>query len=106
FESLAASRRDLFTLTGTDRAERLTGRHVTASFFHALGIQPALGRDFTDADDRPDAAPVVIVSHEFWQRALGGAADIVGTMLRLCSASIPTPTAISTSASSRCCRAS
>ena len=83
FESLAASRRDLFTLTGTDRAERLTGRHVTASFFHALGIQPALGRDFTDADDRPDAAPVVIVSHEFWQRALGGAADIVGTMLRL-----------------------
>jgi predicted permease len=83
FESLAASRPDLFTLTGTGRAERLDGRHVTANFLHVLRVSPLLGRDFEDTDDRPGAAPVAIVSHEFWRRALGGTPQAIGTTLRL-----------------------
>ena len=57
FESLANSREESYTLTGTERAQRLRGRRVTGNFFHVLGVSPALGRGFTDDDDRPNAAP-------------------------------------------------
>jgi putative ABC transport system permease protein len=83
FESLTASRPDLFTLAGRDRAERLDGRHVTADFFHVLGVRPAFGRDFAATDDRPDAPPVVIVSHELWERSLGATPAAVGSTLAL-----------------------
>ncbi|MDQ6925771.1 MAG: ABC transporter permease, partial [Candidatus Eremiobacteraeota bacterium] len=40
-------------------AERVPGRAVSANYFALLGARPALGRFFTPADDRPDAAPEV-----------------------------------------------
>jgi putative ABC transport system permease protein len=83
FESLAASRNDVFVWTGAGRAERLTGRHVTAAFFHVLGVKPALGRDFVEDDDRRGAAAVAIVSNEFWKRSLGGDPDAIGRTLVL-----------------------
>ena len=59
-------------------AERIRGRVVTWTYFSLLGIRPALGRDFTDADDRPGSPPVAIVTHGFWQRRLGGRPDVIG----------------------------
>ena len=53
-------------------AERLRGRVVSWSYFELLGIQPLLGRLFSPSDGRPGAAPVVVVSHRFWQERLGG----------------------------------
>ena len=41
-------------------------------YFSLLGITPAFGRDFTEADGRPGSPPAVIVSHGFWQQRLGG----------------------------------
>ncbi len=64
-------------------AERIRGRVVTWTYFSLLGIRPALGRDFTDADDRPGSPPVAIVTHGFWQRRLGGRADVIGKPIRL-----------------------
>ena len=83
FASLAASRHELVILTGGDRPERLIGRRVTANFFQTLGVAPVIGRSFTDADDRPDAAPVAIVSDQFWKNGLGGSSDVVGKVLVL-----------------------
>ena len=42
-----------------DRTQRVTG-----NFFQVLGVPPALGRGLTGEDDRPNAAPVVLVSVE------------------------------------------
>ena len=68
FETLAARRNDSpQTLTGIDQARRIRARRVTGNFFRAIGVAPALGRDLTDDDDRPNAAPAVIVSDGFWQ---------------------------------------
>src|SRR5581483_1299447 len=53
-------------------AERLPARVVTWTYFGLLGITPALGRDFTEADGKAGAARAVIVSHGFWQQRLGG----------------------------------
>src|SRR5579863_2050108 len=52
---------------------------VSGSYFPVLGVGPALGRVIEPADDgAPGAGPVVVLSYDFWQAQLGGAADIVG----------------------------
>src|SRR5690606_41893346 len=48
-----------------------------------LGITPALGRAFVAADDRPGAAPVVLLSQGFWQREFGGRPDVIGRTLEM-----------------------
>ena len=48
----------------------LEGAAVTAELLPMLGVQPALGRIFTAADDRDGAPRTVILSHGLWQAAL------------------------------------
>ena len=56
---------------------------VSGNFFRLLGVRPALGRAFTDEDDRvPVGQPVAIVSHGFWQE-LGGSRSIIGRTVLL-----------------------
>ena len=56
------------------------GNHIraSASLFQTLGVAPRLGRAFTPEDERPGGAPVMILSHDFWQRRFGGDPSIVG----------------------------
>ena len=56
---------------------------VSDAFLSLLGVELAMGRGFVDADYRVDAAPVILVSHQYWQRDLGGRPDIVGAVARL-----------------------
>jgi predicted permease len=61
------------------RVERAWAMLVTGNYFDAVRIRPALGRTFVPAEDRtPGAAPVVVLSHRFWQRRFGGSPAIVG----------------------------
>jgi predicted permease len=64
-------------------AERFVGGYVSANMFPLIGERPILGRDFMDADDRPGAAPTVILGYRVWQRRYGGAPDIVGRAVRV-----------------------
>ena len=50
----------------------IQSRRVSADFFRAIGIVPPMGRDFTAEDDRPGAAPVVILSYRIWKSLLNG----------------------------------
>src|SRR6185369_15442 len=62
------------------------GIFSSAGMFDTLGVAPVLGRAFTDADDRPGGGqdgPVAVISHAFWQRRFGGAADTIGRRLTL-----------------------
>ena len=52
---------------------------VTPGMFEMLGRRPVLGRTFTDAD----VQTAVVVSHGFWQRRLGGDADVIGRVLTI-----------------------
>jgi putative ABC transport system permease protein len=83
FSALALSRDEPATLTGVDRAQRLRGRRVTANFFAVVGVAPAIGRSFADADDKPNAAPVAVVSDGLWQTQMGGDPAVVGHVLKL-----------------------
>jgi putative ABC transport system permease protein len=83
FETLAISRSSPVTWSGGPETRRLEGRRVSYNFFDTLGVHPALGRGFVPADDRAGAALVVIVTHEFAERSLGGATTAVGRGLTL-----------------------
>ena len=83
FEPLSLSREESYTLTGIERAQRLRGRRVTGNFFHVLGVSPALGRGFTDEDDRPAAVPAVIASDGYWRAQLGADPAVIGRTLKL-----------------------
>jgi hypothetical protein len=57
---------------------------VSANYFSTFGVSLARGPGFDPAsDDRPSAAPRVVVSHGFWRNRLGSDPDIVGKTLTL-----------------------
>ena len=54
-------------------AERADGDLVSGNYFEVLGVDPALGRLFTAADDKtPGGHPVAVISYGYWQRRFGG----------------------------------
>jgi putative ABC transport system permease protein len=64
--------------------ERILGQTVSPGMFRTLGVQPIIGRTFTDAEDVVDqVAPVVVISHRMWQRRFHGDPAIVGRTLTL-----------------------
>ncbi len=73
------------TLTGSGDPEQVRVLTVTDGTLQALGVQPALGRWFVDAEHSPGAgAPAsVIVSYAFWQRRFGGDGSVLGRALAL-----------------------
>lgn len=79
FESMAAMRGAATNLTGLEVPVRIQGAAVTPAFFELLGASPVLGRAFSDDEAAPGAAPVVVISHGLWQRALGGDPAVLGT---------------------------
>jgi len=57
---------------------------VTANYFSELGASAAYGRLFdAKTDDTPDAPPVVVLGHSFWQRQFGGDPSVVGRTIRI-----------------------
>ena len=64
--------------------ERILGQTVSPSMFRTLGVQPLIGRAFTDAEDEVDqVAPVVVISHRMWQRRFFGEPAIIGKVVTL-----------------------
>ena len=83
FSHLTAYREDGFNLQTGTGTQRLEGTRVTADFFHVLGVQPALGRDFSAQEDAPGGERVVIISHALWQQSFGGSAQLIGQQLKV-----------------------
>ena len=89
FESAAAWYTTSFNLAESGETRYVRGIMTSGGFFDLFGVHPAAGRLLTPADDRRarggipfESAAVAVISHGFWQRQFGGAADVVGTPLR------------------------
>jgi putative ABC transport system permease protein len=82
FTDLASTQPADATLSGDGEPEQVPARKVTWTFWGVLGVQPTLGRVFTEGEDNK-SVPVVVISHGLWQRRFGRASDIVGRKISL-----------------------
>jgi predicted permease len=67
------------TITGSGMAERRQAAWATRSLFDVLGVSASIGRIFSEDEDTPGGANVVILSHAYWQSHYGGEPGVVGT---------------------------
>ncbi len=82
FVELAASRNESRRLTGLEQPVVPLTHAVTDNYFELLGARPHLGRLLEPGENESEGSPVV-VSYGLWQSALGGRADVVGSVLQL-----------------------
>src|SRR5579862_6888247 len=80
FEDMAIMRPDGYNLTGVrnELPESVGAEAGSSNLFSLLGVQPALGRDFTEADDKRGSAVVMLTWSVFERRFAGNAKVVVG----------------------------
>lgn len=78
FEAFAGYRGASVTVVvpGGSGPERLLGARVTAEFFNAIGVQPAVGRAFAASEDTPGHDNVAIIGYGLWQTHYGGRTSV------------------------------
>ena len=73
-----------FNFSANSQTDRASGEMVSSNFFSVLGVNPYLGRFFSDADDKTAGAQAeAIVSHGFWTRRLGADPTLIGKTVHL-----------------------
>ncbi len=85
-ELVAVSYTDRMDLTYASDAEMEKGlvQYVSGWMWESFGLHPALGRLFTQQDDRgPGAHPVAVLSYDYWSRRFGRDPEVIGRTLRL-----------------------
>src|SRR6266852_5423490 len=83
FEAMVAGEPEEFVLSGEGEPQRVLGLRVSADYFHALGVEAALGRTFLADEDQSGRNRVVILSHGLWQRRFGSNPKMMGEVVRL-----------------------
>jgi predicted permease len=73
------------SVTGLGEPEQVRTLTVTYETLQLLGIQPMLGRWFSEADDSPETAgpDPVILTYGYWQRRFGGAESAIGRRMTI-----------------------
>jgi len=83
FEEVALYSLESRTLGNGDARRWAFSMQVTPSFFRVLGVEPALGRAFTEDEGEPGNESKVILGHHLWQELFGGEEAAVGRELRV-----------------------
>jgi putative ABC transport system permease protein len=65
-----------------DFFEEVWGARVSANFVAFWDTVPLLGRGFLADEGKPGQESVIVLSHRFWRKRLGGRDDIVGQAIR------------------------
>jgi len=82
-ERMSAFREGRAPLITNGQSQTLTLALATADLFVAMGQAPVLGRAFLPGEDAAGAAPVMVLSHRYWQDDLAGRADVIGRTLQV-----------------------
>ena len=72
-------------LGGIDDPERLIVGRASGDFSKVVQVAPVIGRFFTEAEDKPGAAKVAMLSYGLWQRRFGGRQDVLGQTIQISS---------------------
>ncbi|MBV9743428.1 MAG: ABC transporter permease [Acidobacteriia bacterium] len=70
------------TIGAPGETEYTGGVRVSSNFFSVLGAPLLRGREFLPEEDRPGAAPVIIISSFLWQRHFGSSPSAIGSSFR------------------------
>ena len=81
FEKIGVYNRNSYNLTGYGEAERILTAQVSADLFSVLRVNAAIGRLFTNEEDKPGANPVAVLGYNLWQRRFGGQSSILNQAL-------------------------
>jgi putative ABC transport system permease protein len=73
------------SVTGLGEPEQVRTAFVTYGMLQALGVQPMLGRWFSEADEAPSTTgpDPVILTYGYWQRRFGGDASAIGRSMTI-----------------------
>jgi predicted permease len=83
FEGIAEFSSMTFNLIGRDEPVQVTAGIVSGNFFDVMGLEPALERLFGPGDDGEAAAPVMVLTFDYWMEAFGGDPGVVGATLEV-----------------------
>jgi putative ABC transport system permease protein len=83
FREVAAVRDWKLNLTSLGEPAELSALAVSANYFRLLGVPALQGRFFTESEDQPGSARVVVVSEGFWRTRLAGRLDVIGQSILL-----------------------
>jgi predicted permease len=72
----------VLTLSAGDEPEKVQGGFVGANFFALMGIEPQMGRAFSE-EDVQRRERLVILSYELWQTRFGGSPDMLGRDIQI-----------------------
>jgi predicted permease len=72
-----------FNMLGGERPVEVQAGIVTGNYFDVLGLEAVLGRTINAADDGPAAAPVMMLTYDYWTNAFGADHDVLGRALRI-----------------------
>ncbi|MEQ8329339.1 MAG: ABC transporter permease [Longimicrobiales bacterium] len=81
FESVGMWDNGSATVTGVGDPEQVATMSVTHQTLPILGIQPFMGRTFTPDEDSPEGPRTALLGYGYWQRRMGGDADVIGRTL-------------------------
>jgi predicted permease len=79
---VAAYRLTPVSMNATGESELAFVEAVSGNYFTMLGVGAARGRVLGDADDRPEAAPAVVISHALWTRRFANDPGVLGRTLQ------------------------
>ncbi len=83
FSGMAAYTRTAGALAVAEDAQYVEGNAITPEVFDVLGVQPFLGRAFTQEDAKDQGERVLVLTYPFWKRAFGGDPAVVGKEVTL-----------------------
>jgi predicted permease len=81
FEDVGMYKSGTASVTGVGDPEQVPVVQVTWRTIPLLGIQPLLGRTFTEDEDTPNGPQTVILGYGYWQRRFGGERSVLGRTL-------------------------
>jgi len=83
-ESLGAVTRE-FTASITDEGnmETILAASVTPNLFPLLGVDPVLGRHFSDEEENPEEQRIAIIGYGVWQRRFAGDPQVIGKTIEI-----------------------
>jgi putative ABC transport system permease protein len=83
FASVGGVNKRPLDYTGGDEPVQVSAGLVTGGYFATLGVNAALGRTLTEADDKEGGARIAVLGHEIWRRQFGGNPNVLGRTLQL-----------------------